>query len=170
MNAKEHIQAFGVLIRTRSARGQRLELELREWLQTHAQKIQLEQEARDQYEVAELKLSTHVERVHDLLSSREVMHMDAILSLRAQIDFLGEAKKAAHVRCVHAVQEEVECLQRCNEMRHRIAINAERVSTLNAHHQTLQVSQALVAEDVEEEELQEAHAAGHAGRHKEVTT
>jgi hypothetical protein len=170
MNSKNDIQAYVLLALTRSARGARFERELREEVQAHAQHIQLEQQALTQYETAELKLSAHVQHVQALLSSREVMHMDAILSLRTQRDFLDEAKKAAHLQCVHAAQEVAECVQRCHAMRHRIAINDERVRALQAQIQTLQVSQAQIAEDSEEEELQDAHAAAHAGQQKEVTT
>lgn len=167
MNFKNDIQEYVLLARIRSARGARFERELRECVQVHAQQIQLEQEARSQYETSELKLSAHEQHVHDLLSSREVMHMDVILSLRTHRDFLYEAKKSAHLQCARAVQEVAECVQRCHEMRHRIAINDERVRALRAQIQSLQVSQAQIAEDLEEEELHDAHAVGPAYRKKE---
>jgi hypothetical protein len=169
MTFKNDIQAYVLLAHTRSARGNRFERELRESVQAHAQHIQLEQEAQKQHETAGLKLSAHVQHVHELLSSREVMHMDAVLSLRAQREFLDEAKKTAHLQCLNAAQEVVESEKRCHEMRHRIAINDERVRALRTQIQTLQVSQSQMAENSDEEELQDAHAAAHAYRQKEVS-
>jgi hypothetical protein len=169
MSAKDEIRAYAVLIRTRTARGQRLELELRELVQAHAQKIELEQEAQKKYEAAGLKLAAHVQHVRDLLSSREVTHMDAIVRERAHIDFLGDAQKEAHAQCERAAQEVAHCLQRCDEMRHHIVINDERVSTLRAQQQDTQARQAQVTEDAEEDEREEAHAAGHVRRKKEAS-
>lgn len=170
MSAKDDILAYAVLIRTRTARGQRLELALRDLVQVHAQQIQLEQEAQKKYEAAGLKLATHVQHVHDFLSSREVTHMDAILRARAHIDFLGEAQKEAHAQCVQAAQEVAQCLQRCNDMRHRLVLNDERVSTLRTQQHIAQARQAQVVEDAEEDEREEAHAASHVRRQKEVST
>jgi hypothetical protein len=168
MTIRNDIQTYVLLARTRSARGHSLEMQLGACVQAHAQQMQREQEARKQYEESGLKLSAHVQHVRDLLSSREVMHMDAILNLRTHREFLDEAKKSAHLQCVHVAKEVTECLQCCLDMRRRIAINDERVHALRAQIRTLQEKDALVIEDAEEEEQQEAHAARHASQRKQV--
>lgn len=169
MSAKDDIQAYAVLIRTRTARGQRWELELRDLELAHAQKMKVEQEVQRQLKAAVLKLARHVQHVHDLLSSREATPMDAILRERAHIDFLGDAHKQAQAQCERAAEDVAQCLKRCDDMRHRIVINDERVSTLRSHHQETQARQAQVAEDVEEDEREESHAAGYGRRHKEAS-
>jgi hypothetical protein len=166
MTANDDIRAYAVLIRTRTARGQRLELELRDLVQARAQHIQITQEARKQHETACLKLATHVQHVHELLSSREVTQMDAILRERARINLLEGAQKHAHEQCERASQDEALSLQKCDAMRHRIVINDERVSTLRAQQQVAHARQAQAAEDAEENEREEAYASAHLRRQK----
>ncbi len=168
MSAKEDIHTYAVLIRTRTVRGRRLELALRDLVQAHAQHIELQQEAQMQYEVASLKLATHVQHVRDLLVSREVTQIDAILRERAHIDFLEDVQKEANAQCERAAQQVAEYAHRCDDMRRRIVINEERVSTLCQQQQQAQASQAQMAEEAEEDEREEAHVAGHVRRHKEA--
>lgn len=169
MSTKGDTRTYAVLIRTRTARGQRMASDLRDLVQAHTQQRQLEQEAQRHHEAAGLKLAAHVQHVHDLLSSREVTSMDAILRERAHIDFLADAQKEAHAQCERAAQDVALCLQRCDEMRHRIVINDERVSTLRTQLQETQAREAQVAEDAEEDEREEAHAASYVRQQKEAS-
>ncbi len=169
MRKDDDIRAYEVLIRTRTARGQRLELELRDLVQAYEQQLKLEQEAHRQHTLAGLKLGAHVQHVHALLGSREVTQIDAILRERAQVNFLLDAEKLAQTHCELAAQEAAACLQRCDDMRHRIVINEERVSALRMQKQEALVHQSQAAEEVEEDEREEAHAAGQIRRQIEAS-
>lgn len=166
MNAKDDIYAYAVLIRARKVRGQRMESELIDLEQAHTEKIRIQQHSFEQHEAASLKLIEHVQHVSAILSSREVMKTETILRERAHLDFLVEIQKRTHAKCELAAEDVSQCIDSCNDLRRRIAINEERVNALRTQEQEVRVRLASKSYDLEEEEQEEAFEAGRRGRNR----
>ena len=168
MNATDDVSAYALLIRVRIARGRRMERALFELYQAHKEKIRIEQQLLGQHEADSLNLMTHVQHVNAILSSREITKPDTILRERAHIDVLGEIRKRAHAECERAAADVRQSIDSCNDMRHRIVNNEERVSTLRMQEKKVRMRLASKADDLEEEEQEEAFAAGQIGRHRKA--
>jgi len=158
MSSKSAVQSYATLTYTRKARSRRLERELRDLVEKHAAHVLIELEDKAKYESACLRLTVKKQHMKDILSSRALTTMDVIKRERDQINSLETIRKEAFSQWQKSANSVCQCAKQCDDMRHHIVMNDERVQTLSEQQKKAVNKLARLKEDAEEEDREETHA------------